>query len=429
MGTEIHVKLTLGAQTMQKHTVIVVGGGSGGLAVAGRLKRRRPEVDVAVIEPAEDHYYQPAWTLVGAGVYSPEATRKREATVMPKGVTWIKTSVAGFEPQSSRVVLEDGTRVEYACLVVAAGIQLNWGAIEGLKETLGRNGVTSNYDYSLAPYTWECIRNFRGGRALFTQPSMPIKCPGAPQKILYLAADHFRRRRINAELHFFNPGATMFGVPFFAKALDKVIEAWDGKRNFGHSLVAVDGPRKQAIFEVTTDGNEKRRVTHEFEMLHVVPPQSAPEFIRNSPLTDQSGWVTVDKHTLRHVKYENVFALGDCANTPNSKTAAAVKNQAPVVVANLLRTLGHKGNERTYDGYASCPLTTSLGKVMLAEFCYDGVVTPSFVVDPRVPRSAFWWLKKSFLPQLYWHFIVPGKEWPIVHKKRDYAERVPAFTP
>ena len=413
---------------MQKYTVVVVGGGSGGLAVAGTLKRRRPELDVAVIEPAEHHYYQPAWTLVGGGVYPAEATRKREADVMPRGVTWIKARAAGFEPESNRVVLEDGTRVAYAFLVVAAGIQLNWGAIEGLKETLGRNGVCSNYDYSLAPYTWECIRSFRDGRALFTQPPMPIKCPGAPQKILYLAADYFRQRGINAELHFCNAGATMFGVPFFAKALDTVIDTWDGKRNFGHNLVAVDGPHKRATFEVT-NGNEKKRVTYEFEMLHVVPPQSAPEFIRNSPLADQSGWVTIDKHTLRHARYENIFGLGDCTNTPNSKTAAAIKNQAPVVVANLLRTLDRKGDERTYDGYASCPLTTSLGKVMLAEFCYDGVVTPSFPVDPRVPRAAFWWLKKSFLPHLYWRFIVPGRQWPIVHKKRDYSEAVPALTP
>jgi sulfide:quinone oxidoreductase len=413
---------------MQKHTVVVVGGGSGGLAVAARLKRRRSDLDVAVIEPSENHHYQPAWTLVGAGVYPIEATRRREADVMPKGVTWIKERAAGFEPESNRVVLEDGTRIEYTFLVVASGIQLNWGAIEGLKETLGQNGVTSNYNFALAPYTWECIRNFRGGRALFSQPPMPIKCPGAPQKILYLAADHFRRRGIDAELRFLNAGPTMFGVPFFAKALDKVIDAYGGKRDFGHNLVAVDGPRKQAIFEFA-DGNEKKRVTHEFDMLHVVPPQSAPDFIRNSPLSDKSGLVTVDKHTMRHTAYENVFGLGDCANTPNSKTAAAVKNQAPVVVANLLHTLEGKGQERSYDGYASCPLTTSLGKVMLAEFCYDGVVTPSFVVDPRVPRAAFWWLKKSFLPYLYWQYIVPGKGWPIVHKRHDYAEAVPSFTP
>jgi sulfide:quinone oxidoreductase len=415
-------------QPAHKHTVVVVGGGAGGLAVASKLKRRRPELDVAVIEPAEDHYYQPAWTLVGGGVYPIEATRRREADIMPRGVRWIKARVADFEPKSNRVILEDGAAIEYAFLVVAVGIQLNWGAIEGLKETLGRNGVASNYDGSLAPYTWECIRNFRGGRALFTQPAMPIKCPGAPQKILYLAADHFRRRGINADLNFFNPGAAMFGVPFFAKALDKVIDAWGGKRNFGHTLVAVDGPRKLAVFEVS-DGKEKKRVTYEFEMLHVVPPQSAPEFIRNSPLADQGGWMAVDKHTLRHASYENIFGLGDCTNTPNSKTAAAVKNQAPVLVANLLRALEGKGGERTYDGYASCPLTTSLGKVMLAEFCYDGVVTPSFVVDPRVPRAAFWRLKKSFLPYLYWQFIVPGKEWPIVHKRRDYSETLPAFTP
>jgi sulfide:quinone oxidoreductase len=413
---------------MQKYNVVVVGGGSGGLAVAGRLRRRRPELDVAVIEPSGEHYYQPAWTLVGAGAYSAEATRKRESAVMPKGVAWIKTRVAGFEPQSNQIVLEDGTRVEYAFLVVAAGIQLNWGAIEGLKETLGHNCVTSNYDYSLAPYTWECIRDFRGGRALFTQPPMPIKCPGAPQKILYLAADRFRKRGITAELDFFNAGATMFGVPFFAKALDKVMDAYGAKAHFGHNLVAVDGPGKQAVFEYA-DGDEKKRETHAFEMLHVVPPQSAPDFIRDSPLSDQSGWVTVDKHTMRHTQYENVFGLGDCTNSPNSKTAAAVKNQAPVVVANLLRTLDRNGPELTYDGYASCPLTTSLGKVMLAEFCYDGVVTPSFVLDPRVPRAAFWWLKKSFLPHLYWQFIVPGKSWPIVHKKRDYPETVPAISP
>ena len=415
-------------QPTQKHTVVVVGGGSGGLAVASRLKRKRPELDVAVIEPSEDHYYQPGWTLVGGGVYPVEATHRREADVMPRGITWIKARVAGFDPKSNRVILEDRGQVEYTFLVVAAGIQLDWDAIEGLKETLGRNGVASNYDPSLAPYTWECIRNFRGGRALFTQPAMPIKCPGAPQKILYLAADRFRQRGINAELHFFNQGGAMFGVPFFAKALDKVIDAWGAKRDFGHNLVAVDGPRRTAVFEVN-DGGGKKRVTHEFEMLHVVPPQSAPEFLRNSPLADRSGWMAVDKSTLRHASYENVFGLGDCTNTPNSKTAAAVKNQAPVVAANLLRALERKGDERTYDGYASCPLTTSLGKVMLAEFRYGGVVTPSFVVDPRVPRASFWWLKKSFLPYLYWKFIVPGKEWPIVHKERNYAENVPAFKP
>jgi sulfide:quinone oxidoreductase len=164
---------------------------------------------------------------------------------------------------------QSSTRIEYSYLVVAAGIQLNWGAITGLPETLGRNGVTSNYDYALAPYTWECIRNFCGGGALFTQPAMPIKCPGAPQKILYLAADHFHRKQVSAELHFFTPSATMFGIPFFAQALDKVIEAWGATRNFGHNLVAVDGPGRRATFEVTK-GNDKQQITFDFEMLHAV---------------------------------------------------------------------------------------------------------------------------------------------------------------
>ncbi len=414
--------------TPKKHAVVIVGGGAAGITTAALLLKVRPALDVAIIEPSDQHYYQPAWTLVGGGSYRIEDTRRETAGLIPKRAKWIKGRVAIFDPDQSTLSLEDGSAVEYGALVVAAGLQLDWSKIAGLEATLGKNGVTSNYRYDLAPYTWECIRTLKGGKALFTQPAMPIKCAGAPQKILYLAADHFRRAGIQVESSFFTPGPSMFGVPFYAKALDKIVANYGITPRFGHTLVSVDGPRREAAFEVSENG-ENKQVRMNFDLLHVVPPQSAPAFIKASPLADTSGWVSVDKHSLRHTKFENVFGLGDCTTTPNSKTAAAVRAQAPVLVANLLRGLDGKSLDEKYDGYASCPLTTSNGKIMLAEFAYDGVVTPSFPLDPRIPRRMYWALKKHYLPYLYWEQMLRGNLGPDWHAKRDFAPAVPALVP
>ena len=411
-----------------RHVVVIVGAGAGGLTVASLLKQARPDLDIALIDPAEYHCYQPAWTLVGAGEFRPEATRRPMAALIPSGVSWLQARVTAFEPEHHVVVLEDGRRIGYRFLVTALGLQLDWNRIEGLTDTLGANGVCSNYRYDLAPYTWQTLQRLpRDAQALFTQPPMPIKCAGAPQKILYMAADHCRRQGQTVHAHFFTPGPAMFGVPFYAKALDRVVADYGITPHFGHRLIAVDGPARQATFEVTTDGNTAQQ-THPFDLLHVVPPQSAPDVIKGSALADDSGWVSVDRHSLRHIRFDTVFGLGDCTTTPNSKTAAAVRAQAPVLVANLLRQLDGRGAERRYDGYASCPLTTSKGRIMLAEFAYDGDITPSFPLDPRVPRRSYWWLKKYYLPHLYWR-MVGGHLGPDWHRARRFPEALPAFIP
>ena len=411
----------------QRFDVLIVGAGAAGTTVGSLLKQRRSALNIGVVEPAEFHCYQPAWTLVGAGAYEVENTRRPMKACIPNGVTWIRGRVTAFDPAANRVDLEDGQSLAYGHLVVAAGLQLDWHKVDGLEATLGKNGVSSNYRYDTAPYTWQCIREFKGGKALFTQPAMPIKCAGAPQKILYMAADRFRRRNLKTEMSFFTPTPSMFGVPFYSKALDTVVANYGIAARFGHNLVAVDGPGRRATFDVTANG-QTTRTEFAFDFLHVVPPQSAPDFIKSSPLADKSGWVAVDKHSLRHVQHPNVFALGDCTTTPNSKTAAAVRAQAPVVAENLLSVIDGNAPTAVYDGYASCPLTTSVGKIMLAEFAYDGVVTPSFPVDPRVPRRAYWWLKRSYLPSLYWGML-SGSLGPDWHAKRSYPEPVPTFTP
>ncbi|MFK3773133.1 FAD/NAD(P)-binding oxidoreductase [Pseudomonas sp. NPDC089406] len=402
--------------TTDHHKVLIVGAGAAGIATAASLRARDPSLDIALIDPAEVHYYQPGWTLVGAGVFNAPSTARAMAATLPRGVHWIKARVESFDPQAQKVVLEGGRAVGYEQLVVCPGLKLDWDAIEGLGETLGRNGVTSNYRYDLAPYTWQLVQNLKKGRALFSQPPMPIKCAGAPQKALYLSCDHWLRSGLlgDVQASFFNAGNVLFGVPDYVPALMSYIDKYAIDLNYQHRLAAVDGPNQRATFVRTLpDGSSETRV-EAFDMLHVVPPQVAPDFIRQSPLADAAGWVDVDPHTLRHRSFGNIHALGDVASTSNAKTAAAARKQAPVVANNVLQALGRLNTLAHYDGYGSCPLTVERGKIVLAEFTYGGKLAPSFprwLLDGRKPTRLAWLLKAQVLPPLYWQAMLKGREW------------------
>jgi sulfide:quinone oxidoreductase len=405
-----------------KHNVIIVGGGAAGIAVASSLVRKDPSLDIAIVEPSDKHYYQPAFTLIGGGAFKPEKTVREESKLIPGGVKWIQHAVTHFDPDINQLKLSDGASVEYKYLIVCPGLQLDWHKIEGLEDTIGKNGVCSNYLKQYAEYTWQCIKNFNGGRAIFTQPAMPVKCAGAPQKIMYLASDYFRKNKIldASDVQFYLQGAAMFSVPTFAKPLEKVAARYGIDVNFSHNLVSIDGDKKEAVFEVVDGENAGNKVTTTFDMIHVTPPQSAPDFIKESPLADEAGWVDVDHHTLQHKRYNNIFSLGDVASSPNSKTAAAVRLQSPVVVQNLLALMKNKSLDKVYDGYSSCPLVTSYHSVILAEFCYEGKVTPTLPLDPTKERYSMWLMKQKFLPILYWDWMLKGHEGDIRHKERPH---------
>jgi len=405
-----------GGTTLKVFDVVIVGGGSAGIATASSLLRRRPSLSIAVVEPAATHDYQPGWTMVGAGVFAPEVTRHSMAAVMPDRVTWIKQAATGFAPDSNEVVLADGSAVRYRVLVAAPGLKLDWNGIPGLSEALGKGGVTSNYRYDLAPYTRDLVRGLKRGRALFTQPAMPIKCAGAPQKAMYLSCDIWREAgalgQIDVEFH--NPGAVLFGVAAYVPALMAYVERYGIDLRFGSKLVGVDGPGRVATFERTTADGTFERVEREFDMLHAVPPQVAPDCVANSPLAGETGFIAVDQGTMRHVRYQNVYGLGDGSSTPNAKTMAAARKQAPVVALNVLATLEGKDPVAAYDGYGSCPLTVERGKVVLAEFGYGGTLLPSFpawVIDGTKPTRAAWALKSRMLPAIYWNCMLKGREW------------------
>lgn len=397
--------------TTAHHRLVIVGGGAAGVSVAARLSKQID--DVVVIEPSEKHFYHPLWTLVGAGHAKAEASQRTEASVMPKGVKWVKEAASSFDPENNLVETSGGSKLEYDVLIVCPGIQLDWDKIPGVTETIGQNGVSSNYEYHLAPKTWDFIQKTTSGTAVFTMPSGPIKCAGAPQKIAYLACDRWRKAGVldKIDVHLVLPTPGMFGVKVFSDVLDKVVADYGINVHFTSELESVDPANKRATFKSMTEGESGFDL--DYDMMHVVPHQSAPNWVKTSPLsTDQpTGYVDVDKHTMQHVRYPNVFALGDAGSSPNSKTGAAVRKQAPVVEANVLAHLDQKGPSKQYSGYASCPLTTSGSAMLLAEFDYTMEPDPSFpkFINAQKPRRDMWYLKKHGLPFMYWNLMLKGK--------------------
>lgn len=389
------------------YQILIIGGGAAGITVASQLKKKNQNLKMAIIEPSENHYYQPAWTLVGGGEYALEDTIKKEEQFIPQGVTWIKDYAENINPDANQVTTKTGKTFNYDYLVVCPGISIDWAKIEGLAESLGKNGVTSNYVKEFAPYTWETIQNFKGGTAIFTFPAGAIKCPGAPQKIMYLAEEAFQKQgvRDKTKIIYANATAKMFGVPAYCKPLEEIVERKNIEVKYGYNLIALKPETKEAVFAT----GEGENVTIKYDMIHVSPSMTTYDFIKQSPISNEQGWVDVDQYTCQHKVYNNVFGLGDSSSLPTSKTAAAIRKEAPVVVANILALMQKQQVNSKYNGYACCPLITGYGKTIMAEFDYNKEPLPSFPLDPTKERASMWFVKKYILPWLYWNRMLKGE--------------------
>ncbi len=412
------------------YQILIIGGGTAGIMTAAQLKRKRRELQIAIAEPSETHWYQPAWTLVGAGTFDMGKTRRSEHSVIPKGVEWIKDRAVAMLPGENKVELASGRTLSYDYLVVATGLVNDNSLIEGLDHALKTGAVCSNY---VDPeYTWKSLQDFKGGTAIFTQPATPIKCGGAPQKAMYLAADYLKKKGLDkkTEIIFLTPGTVIFGVKQVAETLMNVVNRYGIRMKLFHTPVRIDGDRKLAYFKDSTPAEKKEpgqlpagaRITDEglleipFDFLHLAPPQKAPDFIARSELANAAGWLDVDQHSLQHKKFPNIFSLGDVAALPTAKTGAAIRKQAPVVVDNLLKLLDRKpADNHSYDGYSSCPLVTGYGKMVLAEFNYKNEFTPDPMLKLMLVLRSYkehwrlWILKKYGLPFLYWNQMMKGK--------------------
>lgn len=403
--------------TTRSHKAVVIGAGSAGLTISAQLARSgkfHPD-EIAIVDPAKWHHYQPGWTLVGGGLKEKvDLRRPLESLIDPK-VKFYNDQVQSFTPEDNSITLEDGSRITYDHLVVAPGIRINLDAIKGLPDALANpdSMVSSIYTYDTCDKVHGDISKFKQGKAIFTQPSGIVKCAGAPQKIMWLALDRWKKDGLynprgpshsQIQIAFTTALPVMFGVPKYSARLNKLREERGVEGLFQNDLVAIEG--NKATFALP----EGKTAERQFDFMHVVPKMGPHQFIKDSPLANASGLVDVDDATLRHKKYANVWSAGDASSLPTSKTAAAITSQAPVLVGNLLRAMDGKEIEPSYDGYTSCPLLTEYGKVMLCEFKYgpEPKETFNWVVDQATPRRAFYHLKKDFFPWVYYKSMVKG---------------------
>lgn len=416
------------------YNVLIVGGGTGGIMTAAQLRRKNKQLTIAVIEPNTTHYYQPAWTLVGAGAFKFSATRKDERKLIPPGVEWIRDHATRFEPEKNIVQTKNNGPLSYDALLISAGIQMDIDALPGLREALQTDSVCSNY---IDPEkTYRILQQFKGGNAVFTQPAGAIRCGGAPQKIMYLAEEYFVKSGVRNKTNviFATPGTVIFGTKVFADELDRIIRKKHVSFKPFYKPVSIDPVKKEITFQyikpeahLNQDELDKiagerldgdNQVTIHYDMLHLAPPQSAPDFIKQSPFAykdgPHKGYIEVDIHTLQHLNYKNVFAVGDSAGLPTAKTGAAIRKQVPVAVENILHILKHEPlAAKGYEGYSSCPIVTGYGKMLLCEFKYDNVRDSdpllSKFVDTTKERWSMWVLKKYGLPWLYWNMMMKGR--------------------
>jgi len=441
------------ASSTKSANIVVVGGGAGGIMAAVRLNKAAPNAKITLIAPNETHLYQPGQVFMAAGLYSESDIQYKNADRIPSDVKWVKDEVTKFDPDNNKVTTAKSGDIDYDFLVVATGLAYDYERIEGMSEDLvGQKGISSVYlndpvagTAKGGTATWQWFKDLRAAaekasedkpiKAIYTQPDTPIKCGGAPQKILYLSNDALRGNsplggsdvHKNVQSFFCKKGNTLFGVPDYNKTLIEEVTPMYGNitDKFGHILRKIDADKKVATFEhkysekgeYDKDLDEyemipkSEMVELEYDFIHIVPPMKPVEAVSSSPLGWEKGtakgWLAVDRYTLQHMKYKNVFGIGDILGTPKGKTGGSARHHGPILQDNLVAAMEGKELNAKFDGYTVCPLKTEYGKIMLAEFDYQGKA-PSVPLDPSEPRWLWWAFDLYALKTMYWQLMMRG---------------------
>ena len=424
-----------------KGKIVIVGGGAGGIMALARLHRALSNPDITLIAPNDKHIYQPGQVFVAAGEMTTDDLLKENKDFIPDDVKWIKDEVKAFDPDNNKVVTRAGEEVKYDYLVVATGLQYHYEWIDGLTEDMiGKNGISSVYlnnpeagTAEGGELTWKWFNELKDAaskgkpKVICTQPATPIKCGGAPQKILYLSDDYLKRHDLTADYTFATNGSKLFGVPAVNKTLVEEVQPRYGNitNKFKHNLVAIDAEKKIATFEhkyeVKGEYDEDleeydiiqktEKVTMPYDFIHIVPPMAGVDAVANSALAWQKGsgkgWLEVDQYTLQHRRYKNVFGIGDICGVPKGKTGGSARHHGPIMVANLLAVMEGKEPKEKFDGYTVCPLKTQYGKIILAEFNYKGAA-PSFPLAVGEQRWLWWAFDLYMLEPMYWYLMMRG---------------------
>lgn len=437
-GAGIGLGYQLNKETV-KGKILIIGGGAAGCSFAARLQHRLKNPDITLIDPSDRQYYQPGFTFIASGVFQPDEVWKPQSDCIPSGINWVKDSVVALDPVKQEARTAGGEIYSYDFLVLTPGLQLDWNRVEGISQAmLGEGNAHCIYDFTGAQKTWTAIQAFveKGGRGIFTDTYTKHKCGGAPKKICMLT-EHLARKKGNRDqiqLDYFCSEKALYDVPLYTPRLLEIYNERHIGLQVNHRVKGIDTASKQVHLEKhektmvmefdEAKGREveveKKVVTplvEKYDFLSFVPPQSAPDFVKQSGLSwtegklAADGWVMVDQETLIHKTYPNIVSLGDVAGIPTSKTSAAVRKQLPIAVHNLIDVM--KGNEpsKKYNGYACCPIVTDYGHVLLAEFDYNkdpDITFPFSLLDMSKEQRAAWMLKHDFLKPMFFYGMLNG---------------------
>ena len=390
--------------------LLIVGGGDAGISVATKLvnspimlsdkgKNVLSSKDITVVDKKEKYIYQSGQTLVGGGLTSLNDIIVDNRTRTPSNVNTINQLVQKIVPKENKVVLEDGSQVSYDYLVLALGTSPQLDLIPGLRESLEDENipVATNYIPEHAVKMNRLREEFKGGRALFTMPSSPIKCGGAPLKITFLSCSGWKQKRIKYDAQYNTGTPGIFANLFYAGALKDQLDRYGVSANTKLELVEVRGKDRVAIFK---DLETEKLVEKSFNILHATPIMKAPSLLAEAGLANPNSYVNVNINTLQHNNFPNIFSLGDCADLPTSKTLSAVNDQFHILIKNLESEMQGQPLEAEYQGYTACPVLTGNNKVMLCEFGYDQKVMQTFLRDQREPKGFFFFMKTRIFNKL-----------------------------
>lgn len=391
------------SSTHNARPIVIIGGGNGGVSVAARL-RRRGVSDVVIIEPRDEHVYAPLQSHIAGGIADRRTVVRSQASVTPRGVTWVQDRVTAVFPDDSMVELSSGRRIEYRQLIVAAGIEQRWDAIPGLAEAEGTPTLVSNYTLDLAEEASAALQNIRSGTVVFTQPPEPASCAGVAQKPMYLACDRWKRLGLlpGIRVIFVTAEQAPFGIPEVAAELSRALEEYGVEVLFGTEVAEVRSDLRE--IDVERDGEW---TTIRYDLLHAVPPQSAADWITTSGLHGSDGFVDVDPETLRHRRWENVWALGDATSVTSIRSGGALRPQAKVIADGITKP----AKNTRYDGYSETPFTVSRRTVVFAEFDRSGRLAPSIPFWKTLYRERRFTfvMDRRVLPWVYWNLILKGR--------------------
>lgn len=397
---------------MNHHDIVIVGAGAGGVGVANALMALDPELDVAVIEPADFVHYEPLRPVVAAGLVAPSTLRRPIEDVLSSGVTRVRDSVVAVEPDVQRLALADGAPLSYGYLVLATGRTADWGAIQGLEDGPtgavvcgARSGnsnaaVTHGGDGAALVDVSRQLRGLRGGRALFV--SCSDKRDSATWSAALLANDAARRSDKSGANVSLITAATVDPDSRAEQALVRCAIRNNVTVAAGYTLSAVRVDDQVAVFTCSDTG---RHIEQSFDLLHVSPPTTGAPCLSESGLIDDDGRVTVDPKSLQHVAYPTVFALGSASNLPCADGPFASATQAGIVAGNLRACIYKTRMRCAYNGHTSEPVVTGKGRSILVESTYDGETDASFPFDQTVERRSLFDFAMRGSPERFWNAI------------------------